>query len=287
MRVLSRSLLAAALLAGAAMPAFAQMESREAIALQNQVLQLQQQIQYLAARMQQGGGGGYYQGAPAPGPQNGDLTAQLLDRVSRLEDQVRDLRGRMDELQNTVQQQGADLNKQIGDLKFAMQQGGGGGGAPSSAPAVAPPGGSLGTAPQQSGQAAPTNARRPPELAMQEGNAALARRDYPAAEAAAREVLQNSGRSPRAYDAQFLLAQSLLGQHNYQAAAVAFDDTYNRAHGGNRAQDSLLGLANSLMGLGDKQASCGALDKLRMEFPNMRADVKTASAGARQRAGCR
>lgn len=277
-----RVLVAATLLMCLSAPAFAQMESREAIALQNQILQLQQQIQYLAARTPQGGGQPGYQGAPAPSA-NGDLTAQLLDRVTRLEDQVRDLRGRVDELQNTVQQQSADLAKQIGDLKFQLQNGGGGNAPP--APTIAAPGGTLGSAPQPAPP--PTTAHRPPELAMQEGNAALARRDYPAAEAAAREVLQGAARSPRAYDAQFLLAQSLLGQRNYQAAAVAFDDTYNRSRKGLRAEDSLLGLANSLMGLNDRQASCGALDKLRVEFPKMRADVKTAAAAARARAGCK
>ncbi len=275
---------AAVLLVLASGPAFAQMETREGIALQNQILQLQQEVQSLASRggppsssVYQGGGG-----APA----NGDLVAQLLDRVSRLEDQVRDLRGRMDELQNTAQQQTADLNKQVGDLRFQVQNGAGAV-APSlappsltSAPPASPSPGALGTVPQ-------AGVRRPPELAMQEGNAALARRDYPTAEAAAREVLQTSARSPRAYDAQFLLAQSLLGQHNYQAAAVAYDDTYNRSRTGIRAQDSLLGLANALTGLNDRQAACGALDKLRMEFPNPRADIRAGEAGARGRAGCR
>ena len=71
--------------------------------------------------------------------------------------------------------------------------------------------------------------RRTPELAMQEGNAALARRDYPAAEQAAREVLTGSRTSPRAYDAQFLLAQALMGQRQYSQAAIAYDDTYNRS----------------------------------------------------------
>ena len=52
---------------------------------------------------------------------------------------------------------------------------------------------------------------------MQEGNAALARRDYPAAEQAAREVLTGNRTSPRAYDAQFLLAQALMGERQYSA----------------------------------------------------------------------
>lgn len=121
---------------------------------------------------------------------------------------------------------------------------------------------------------------------MQEGNAALARRDYAVAEAAAREVLAFP-RSPRALDAQFLLAQVLTGKRDHQAAAVAFDDTYNRARTGSQAQPALLGLANSLIAIGEKRAACATLDKLKAEFPTPRADLREPIAGARQRAACR
>lgn len=121
---------------------------------------------------------------------------------------------------------------------------------------------------------------------MQEGNAALARRDYPAAEAAAREVLAFP-RSPRAVDAQFLLAQTLAGKRDYQGAAVAYDDTYNRNKIGGNAQPSLLGLANSLNAINEKRAACATLDKMKAEFPNPRADLREPIAAARQRAGCR
>ena len=121
---------------------------------------------------------------------------------------------------------------------------------------------------------------------MQEGNAALARRDYTAAEAAAREVLAFP-RSPRAADAQFLLAQSLTGKKDYPAAAVAYDDTYNRAKTGSHAQDALLGLANTLVALNDKKSACQALDRLRAEFPSPRGDIRDAATAARGRAACR
>ena len=112
--------------------------------------------------------------------------------------------------------------------------------------------------------------KRTAEVAMQDGSAALARRDYPAAETAAREVIAVP-KSPRAYDAQFLLAQALNGKKDYQGAAVAYDDTYNRARTGAHAQDSLLGLANALTSIGEKRAACATLDKLRAEFPTQRA----------------
>jgi TolA-binding protein len=129
-------------------------------------------------------------------------------------------------------------------------------------------------------------APRTPEIAMQAGLAALGRRDYAAAEAAAREILAR-GNSPRAYDAQFLLARALAGERNYQAAAVAFDDTYKRAQTGPHAPESLLGLANALISLNSNQAACGALERLRAEFPQARADLREEATALRRRAGCR
>jgi TolA-binding protein len=120
---------------------------------------------------------------------------------------------------------------------------------------------------------------------MQEGNAALARRDYTAAEAAAREVLAKKG--PRAADAQFLLAQSEMGQRNYQQAAPDYYDAYNRQKTGSRAPDALLGVANALVALGDKPSACDALAKLRAEFPSPRPEIRDAEGATRQRAGCR
>ncbi len=287
MRFAGVVLAGALLLAG---PASAQMDSRDAIALQNQILELRQQIQM----MQQRGGA-----APTPvyrpdrsagaGAGDGSLTAQLLDRVSTLEDQMRTLRGRLDELSNQQQQRADDLAKQIGDLTFAMQNGAGGGGParPAPVPMQSPPPSVLGAPSLGTTPAGPPGAPPPrtPEMGMQEGNAALARRDYVAAEAAAREVLAKKG--PRSADAQFLLAQAEMGQRNYQQAAPDYYDAYNRQRTGSRAPDALLGVANALIALGDKQSACDALAKLRVEFPSPRPEIRDAEGAARQRAACR
>jgi TolA-binding protein len=310
-----RPILAIVALLSLTVPAWAQVESREGIALQNQILSLQQQVQSLQAQAGRGSptylGGGY----PAPPSTGGsDLVPQLLSRVSTLEEQVRQLRGRVDELQNQVERQSAELGKKIDDLAFQSQNPG----------AAMPPGGppvpqqpgsvpqpqpmypqpaypqpqtmspqpgplSLGPPGMQPGQpqAPGVPGKRPPELAMQDGNAALARRDYTAAEQAAREVLTNYRTSPRAYDAQFLLAQALTGERQYSQAAIAYDDTYNRSRRGGHAEDSLLGLANSLIAINEKKAACDTLGKLRAEFPSPRPDIRDAAASAAQRGGCR
>jgi TolA-binding protein len=285
--------LVALLAAMAPRQAQAQMDSREAIQLQNQLLELRRDVQALREQMRnQGssgssGGGSIFGGRTSGGSSGGgEITAALLDRVMALEDQVRRLQGRVDEAENARQRQGDELRKEIEDLNFKLGQGAGAARPPAAAAPAASAAGA-GAAAASGGAAAPAAPpRRTPEIAMQEGNAALARRDYAAAEAAAREVLRFP-QAPRAADAQFLLAQALNGKRDYQGAAVAYDDTYNRNKTGGNAQPALLGLANALVALNEKRAACATLDKLRAEFPNPRADLREPINGARQRAGCR
>ncbi len=267
----------------------AQIESREGISLQNQILELRHELE----QVENGGGGGPV--APPIGAQSGatgavdpGLAPQLLDRVQTLEQQVRDMRGELDQLANQVQQQNATLSKQISDMNFALQQGRGG--APNSGGESAEPGAPPVAPPQDASSTAPTPppppVRHTPESGLAAGNAALARRDYAAAQASAQEVLSGP-RSPRQVDAQFLLGQSLAGQHQYQQAAVAYYDAYNRAPRSGRAPDALLGVSASLIALGDKGSACQALAKLHAEFPSPAPRVRSASAALRGRAGCR
>jgi TolA-binding protein len=311
MSVLSaiRLIVAFVLVAGVAsyrQPAWAQLDSREAIALQNQILDMRRQMQALQDQVARGGGGSpTYLGRGASAPPAGganDLVAQLLSRVDALEEQVRQLRGRTDETANQVQRMGADLSKRIEDQAFQTQNSQEIGQPPRSAPPPAqssqfPPSSNLALAPPPSSLGGPYAGPRPqpgapsvprtPEVAMQEGNAALARRDYQTAEQAAREVLTGSRTSPRAYDAQFLLAQALLGERQFPQSAIAYDDTYNRARKGAHAQDAMLGLANSLIAINEKKAACDTLVKLRTEFPSPRPDLREAISESTQRAGCR
>jgi TolA-binding protein len=283
-------LLAGALLAGGLpRPALAQIDSREGIALQNQIYQLRQEIQQLRDSGARGGGGGSYT-APQPAyraPPSGDMVTQLLTRVDALEEQVRELRGQLDETRHAQQQQAADLGKRIDDLAFQMNpQGGPPGNAPRPpSTSVAPPSAGPSNPPPPAAPSAPV--RRTPEMSIQEGNAALARHDYVAAEQAAREVLTNARTSPRAYDAQYILAQALAGQKQFAQSAIAFDDTYNRNRKGAHAQEALVGLAGTLTTLNEKKAACDTLVRLNSEFPQVRPELREAVTTTRQRAGCK
>ena len=102
---------------------------------------------------------------------------------------------------------------------------------------------------------------------------------------AAREVLAAKA-SPRGYDAQFLLAQSISGQKRSLDAAISYGDLYQHSKQGAHAQDALLGLANSQAALGDKRSACVALDSLTAQFPSPRPDIAAHAAAARNAAGC-
>ena len=146
MKKLKLALLLTSLLA--VVPAMAQddLSTPDAIALRNQILQLQSQVNALQAN-QNGGQNNGQSSLAAPLPQGGapvastsnDLLPDLVTRVSNLENQVRTLTGEVDELTNQLKVQNQTFTKQIGDINFQLQ--GGAGAAPAAnAPAGSTPG---------------------------------------------------------------------------------------------------------------------------------------------------
>ena len=293
----------------APLAARAQMESREAIQLQNEILSLRHDLDALQKAGGKGGSalGNAKHAAPAANASSSDILTQLLDRVSLLEDQVRQLRGRVDELSNQVAQQNADLGKQIGDLGFRVATIEGGKRPAASAPAEAaaeknippstsPPPAPLGTLPVpppappaagavKEGAGAKEGAAKPTaDSLLQDGKTAFARRDYASAEDAAEQTLALKG--AHVVDARFLLGQSLAAQHQFQKAALAFDDTYKAAPTGPHAPEALLGLADSLTAINAKPAACATLAKFAKEFPAARQGLRDRAQTLRQRAAC-
>ncbi|KXV72575.1 hypothetical protein AD952_03855 [Acetobacter cerevisiae] len=274
-RVLALCLPVAAVLVASAPAAHAQdVTSREGLALQNQIMALKQSM----SQMQSSGSALAPPSAtPAPASSgNGDLTAQLLDRVNTLEQQQRDMRGEIDQLTNELQQKSAALSKQIADNQFAAQNGGGGAAAP--AAAAGPAGAAAASSPSHT-------AATTPDALLASGKAALQKRDYATAHENAEEALKNAKGSFKV-DAQFLLAQSLAGEKQYRQSAVAYYDAYRQSPKSTRAPDALLGVSASLLALGDKKAACQALGKLKTEFPSPTQRVSHAAEIYAGRGGC-
>lgn len=279
--------------------AHAQMiSSREGIALENQILELRQQVQAL----QQNGSGNSVL-APSQPQTSGNsqassaLLPNLLQQVQTLEDQVQSLRGRVDTLEHEVAAQNGQINQELGDLKFKLDQGGqgAGGAAPQNG---APPsaGGTLGTMPASGPAQRPTPGRvsgqqavaapARPVASITAARRALAARDYRGAEADARAVIARQGKKAGDGEAELTLGEALAGQGNHQAAAIAYDDAYNVNHTGPHAPYALLGLANSLSALHRNQEACDVLGSIQHPASGSSASFATQLRDARRRAHC-
>ena len=272
-------LLLAVLLIALPGQARAQIETREGIALQNQILQLRQELEALrrgGLAPPQPGGSMIGGGAPPRSAPQGDLVQTLLERVQRLEDEVRSVRGRAEQAEFRERQLREQVEKLQGDLDFRLQQieGQRQGAAPAPPAATARP-------PQPAAAAA-----RPPQRAIAEGQAALGRRDFAAAEAAAREVIA-SREATQQVNAQMLLGDALMGRRDFAGAAVAFDDARRRSPQGPRAADATVGIANAFIGLNNNRDACTLLNDLRSARPDLSGPVAERAADARRRAQCR
>ncbi len=272
-------------------------QSQEGIALENQILQLQNQVQQLQA-----GGGGSSSGGSALGGESASppasssgggtsdssIVTKLLNQVNDLQSQVQDLSGKVDTLQNEVDTQHAATEKEIADLKFQMT-----GATPGAPPSALPgaPAPQAGSAPAPMAPAVPPPVAAPavtgsPATILHDGLAAYAKHDYPTAEAAAHAILTTAKSSPQAYRAQYLLAQSLAAENKPQAAAIAYDDAYNLNRAGTWAPQSLFGLAASLADINQHEAACDTLSSLNSQFPTPPEGMKAKIDALSHRASC-
>jgi len=265
-------------------------QSQEGIALQNEILQLQNQVQQLQANGGGGGGGSSLGDSSAPAPTTNSGTAppdssvvtNLLAQVGQLQSQIQQLNGEVDTLQQQVNTQHDQTEKEIGDLNFKVS------GGAAATPGATTPQSTAPTPPPPAPVTPPPSATLTgtPKQIMYAGEAALLKGDYATAEAAARNILANANTSPQAYHAQFLLAQSLAGENKPQDAAIAYDDAYNRDKTGAYAPQSLLGLANSLADINQNEAACDTLSSLNSQFPTPPAGMADRIASASHRAHC-
>ncbi len=271
-------------------------QSQEGIALQNQILQLQQQVQQL----QSNNGGSSLGSSSAAPPPSGNAPAvpssvltSLLNQVQQMQGQIQQLNGAVDTLQNQVNTQHDATEKEIGDLAFKVNGGAAPGtavpagapqplaGANGSPPAGSPPAGSPPT-----GSPAQASTPASPKTALHAAQEAIIHGDYAGAETNARAVIAAAKSSPEGYQAQYILAQALLGEGKPQDAAIAFDDSYNRNRTGAYAPGSLLGLANSLTAIHQQAAACDTLSSLNSQFPTPPKGMASQIDSASRRAHC-
>jgi TolA-binding protein len=175
----------------------------------------------------------------------------------------------------------AEMEKLRGDLDFRLQALEKGAGRPA-APRPPQPGPAAQTQPAPASPAA-SSAPRTVERAIADGEAALAQRDFTAAEAAAREAI----RIRTGQRALVLLGDALMGKRDFQNAALAYDEAYSRNRQGPRAPEAMIGLANAFQGFGARREACETLDNLRSNFPTLSGPQAERATDSRRRAQCR
>jgi tol-pal system protein YbgF len=111
--------------------------------------------------------------------------------------------------------------------------------------------------------------------------------DYPSAERGLELFVDLNPDHPLASNAAYWMAETLYVRKNYAAAASGFARNY-RTYGKDapKAPDNLLKLGMSLFGLGEADKACVSYDELEKEFPNAPTHIVQALDRERARAGC-
>jgi tol-pal system protein YbgF len=250
--------------------------------------------------------------------------ARFEVRLARIEEELRALTGRIEQLEFGQRALGARIDQLVQDLdqRLLALEGGSGGAAaqatgPPTRPALAPrPGAPGAQAAQPESEAAPADERTlgvvpqsalldlprpdpgtiapPPEASnlppQQQYDAAmqlLRGGDYAGAQGGLQLFLDLNPEHALAPNAAYWLAETHYVRQDYGAAAAAFARNY-RLYGKDdaKAPDNLLKLGMSLQGLQDSEKACRTFAELAKEFPNAPAHIQQALARERQRADC-
>lgn len=234
--------------------------------------------------------GGASSGAPVV-MDSGAGTADLQARVVALEEQVRDLNGRLEEAHHRSEtlQRNLDAFQQDVDLRF--QDAGAGvpaanaGEAPGSQSSVAPDS-SAADAPASGVSAGSVLPNGTPETRYEFAIDLMKRGQYDKARAAFQEFLQVHPKNVLAGNAQYWLGETYYAQNDYKRAGDAFLTGYTTYASSSKAPDSLLKLGMSLAALDNKDAACTVWGELGSKFPQASPSVVARAKLERQKAGC-
>lgn len=246
--------------------------------------------------IQQNSGNGGGDAAPATsggGAASGDLQLRLND----LEDQLRTLTGRIEELDHKVDQNAQDLQsyKEANDLRFQELHSGGvpAGVAPGAAPASSRPAASSDADNASANSAAAANAAPlvtlpagTPQVQYDFAIDLLKRGQFPQARDSFKQFLQQHPKDTLAGNAQYWLGETYYVQGQYKDAADSFLKGYTTYSKSSKAPDSLLKLGMTLSALKQKDAACATFGQLKEQFPQASPAVVARNKQERQKAGC-
>lgn len=249
---------------------------------------------------------GGYGGGSSSGGSGGGMSADAQSRLGEIEEQLRSLTGRVEELSHRVDQTAQDLQnfKSDVDLRFQdMRQGGAApapGAGPVQEPGDVPQGGGAPTrlTPPGAAPAAPAAAQQSsaaPTVTLPTGTPQvqydfaidlLKRGQFPQARDGLKQFLAEHPKDALAGNAQYWLGETYYVQGQYKDAADSFLKGYTTYAKSPKAPDSLLKLGMTLSQLGQKDAACATFGQLKEQFPQAAPAVVARNKLERQKAGC-
>jgi tol-pal system protein YbgF len=308
-----------------AVPAAAQTDTRSLV---DQIDRLRRDVDVLQRQLARGGP----PPAAAPGAigaGGGGVSTSFIEqtdsRFADLDIQLRDITGRVEELNHGVRQLTERLDKLVGDVDFrlsALERGGAtpppGAGAPPPMAAAPPPAGRAPTpseaqvppgqsrmvlvpgpagATPQPGAAPPAQSAAvtlpagSPEAQYEFAYAQLlqAQReqgDFGRAESALKAFISANPSHRLAGNAQYWLGETYYVRRDYQNAAVAFAEGFQKYPNSEKAPDNLLKLGMTMGQLNQKPKACGTLGELERRYPQASSSIKQATQREKQRLGC-
>ncbi|MFC0284187.1 tol-pal system protein YbgF [Camelimonas abortus] len=207
-------------------------------------------------------------------PARAQDAADLVVRVTQLEEQVRSLSGKVEQLQFENRRLAEQLRKFQQDVDFRLQEGRGGG-APPQAAAAAPRGADPAQAPAASAGDG-----------FERGRSQIQQGDYAGAEMSLRQFLNASPKDRRAAEAIYWLGESYYQRQRYSEAAEQFLKITTDYPKAARGPDALLKLGMSLARLDAKPEACATLAEVLRKYPNASAEVRAAVERERRRSKC-
>lgn len=236
--------------------------------------------------------GSAYTAPAAAEPLPVDAAGRVEVRLQALEEQIRRLTGRLEEVQHQnavlkdrVERMQADMELRFKELATTPAA------PPAAAAPAAPPAreGTLGSLPQKPGdRPAAGKSILPAGTPKQQYEFAfnLVRTDYAQAEAALREFITQHPNDALVGNAHYWLGETYYVRNDFQQAAVSFLTVYQKHPKNSKAPDSLLKLGLSLAGLGKKTEACAAIAKMAKEYPAAADSLKKRATAERSKLGC-
>lgn len=279
-------------------PAFAQ--NNDMRSLMSRMDQIQRQMDTVSRQV--------YSGNPPPAamsgtttPNNSGMAAALDERMGSIEGSLRQINGRLEEQEHSLNQLRSEFDLFKTDLEMRLNEMSAS--RPSIMPSASSPSGD--ESPRMS-QMTDTNAQT---AAMANDNSprddgsqnlpsqnaaalydasfqALREQRYDRAEAGFKEFIERFGSDTLAGNAQYWLGETYYVRGNFTEAAKTFAQGYHKYPKSSKGPDNLLKLGLSLAQNGKKQEACVTLQQLALQYPSVAPAVKQRADDEQNKLGC-